>query len=189
MEIREGVYTYFFDGMLPNMLPGETSEEAETRISNLQLFPIIQQLNTKVKSFKIVVQVLASDATRFPTFSEFQASHSNPLFNTASVFTPIPNVLFNSPPPTTTTLVGKSKAAKPIMAPKAKRAKVAKSSPMVDLIEEDPPQQLSTGVSIQEEMAFEPEAARGVPPHNPISPLDFLNIRMLPPHTHQLPPC
>ena len=48
MEIRSGVYIYSFDGMLPDPLLGETSEEAMARMSRLQLTPIIEQLNTKV---------------------------------------------------------------------------------------------------------------------------------------------
>lgn len=48
MEVRDGVYTYIFDGRLPHRLLGEAAEEAENRVSNLQLIPIIQQLNTKV---------------------------------------------------------------------------------------------------------------------------------------------
>lgn len=35
MEVRDGVYTYIFDGMLPHWLPGEMVEEAKSRASNL----------------------------------------------------------------------------------------------------------------------------------------------------------
>ena len=113
--------------------------KAANRVSNLQLLPIIQQLITKVQSFNEVVQVISSSATPFPIFSEFQVSQSTPLPNTTSIPTPIPNVLFSSPSPATTPLVGKSRSTKHIAAPKAKRAKVLETSPVVDLIGEDPP--------------------------------------------------
>ena len=35
MEIRDGVYMYFFDGMIPHWLPGENLEEAVNRMSKL----------------------------------------------------------------------------------------------------------------------------------------------------------
>ena len=51
----------------------------------------------------------------------------------------MPNVLFNSPPPVTTKLVRKTKAAKAAAPPKAKKPKVAVSNTVVDLTGEDQP--------------------------------------------------
>ena len=48
MEVRSGVYTYIFDGMLPNPFLRETLEQTVTRMAQLQLSSIIEQLNTKV---------------------------------------------------------------------------------------------------------------------------------------------
>lgn len=107
MEIRSRVYIYSFDGMLPDPLPGETTEEAMARMSWLQLTPIIKQLNTKVQSFNRVVQTLTNDSPVFPTFTEFQATNDASSSIPVLLVTTLPLDLFTSPPVATTTLVRK----------------------------------------------------------------------------------
>lgn len=124
----------------------------------------------------------------FQFFSEFQVSQSNPPLSTTSISASIPNVFFSLLTLATTLLAGKSRSMKPVAAPKAKRAKVVESGPVVDLTGEDPPRQLIIGVLIQEDPIVEIGEASGLPPHTPINPFDFLNIHISPPRPDPLPP-
>ena len=71
MKVRSEVPYYSFEKMLPKSLPRETPEEAAQRISQLQLRPLLNQLDTWVKGFNLVIETLTSTSTLFPNFSQF----------------------------------------------------------------------------------------------------------------------
>lgn len=143
---------YSFDAMLTHPLPGETPVETAQRVLQLQLQPLIYNLDTRVHTLNKVMGTFGVKNTLFPSFSKFQTLNFGSPLTTTPVLTALPSTKFHSHPQPTITPVHKNKPTKPpIPALKGKRAWTMKFDQTVDLTGEDQAQPLVTGILIQEE--------------------------------------